>query len=286
MICAKRLHASALGVGLILATFAPIAQATAANVLATVNGVNITDDDLRIAAADLGDSIPRQLDAKGRQQYLLDYLIDGTLVAQKALQDKLDQGPEFARELAYYRSKVLMEALLTKVAREAVTPDSLQKTYEQAAKAQKPEEEIHARHILVGTEAEAEAVEKRLKAGEDFAKVAKELSKDTGSDGGDLGWFTREKVVPEFANAAFKLKVGDVSAPVKSEFGWHIIQVLAVRQTQFPPFDQVKGQVTAYVIQKAQTELVESLRKGAKIVRAEAAPVPPAPVPAPAPDKK
>jgi peptidyl-prolyl cis-trans isomerase C len=286
MICAKRWHASALGVGLILATFAPIAQATAADVLATVNGVNITDDDLRIAAADLGDSIPRQLDAKGRQQYLLDYLIDGTLVAQKALQDKLDQGPEFARELAYYRSKVLMEALLTKVAREAVTPDALQKTYEQAAKAQKPEEEIHARHILVGSEAEAEAVEKRLKAGEDFAKVAKELSKDTGSDGGDLGWFTREKVVPEFANAAFKLKVGDISAPVKSEFGWHIIQVLAVRQTQFPPFDQVKGQVTAYVIQKAQTELVESLRKDAKIVRAEAAPVPPAPVPAPAPDKK
>jgi len=286
MICAKRLHAGALGVGLILATFGPIAPAAAANVLATVNGVNITDDDLRIAAADLGDSIPRQLDAKGRQQYLLDYLIDGTLVAQKALQDKLDQGPEFAKELAYYRSKVLMEALLTKVAREAITPDTLQKTYEQAAKAQKPEEEIHARHILVATEAEAEAVEKRLKAGEDFAKVAKELSKDTGSDGGDLGWFTREKVVPEFANAAFKLKVGDISAPVKSEFGWHVIQVLAVRQTQFPPFDQVKGQVTAYVIQKAQTELVESLRKDAKIVRAEQAPVPPASVPAPAPDKK
>lgn len=286
MISAKRLHAGALGVGLILATFGPIAPAAAANVLATVNGVNITDDDLRIAAADLGDSIPRQLDAKGRQQYLLDYLIDGTLVAQKALQDKLDQGPEFAKELAYYRSKVLMEALLTKVARDAVTPDTLQKTYEQAAKAQKPEEEIHARHILVATEAEAEAVEKRLKAGEDFAKVAKELSKDTGSDGGDLGWFTREKVVPEFANAAFKLKVGDISAPVKSEFGWHIIQVLAVRQTQFPPFDQVKGQVTAYVIQKAQTELVESLRKDAKIVRAEPAPVPPASVPAPAPDKK
>ncbi|WP_297297161.1 peptidylprolyl isomerase [uncultured Methylovirgula sp.] len=285
MISAKRLHAGALGVGLILATFAPMAPAAAA-VLATVNGVNITDDDLRIAAQDLGDSIPRQLDAKGRQQYLLDYLIDGTLVAQKALQDKLDQGPDFAKELAYYRSKVLMEALLTKVAREAVTPENLQKTYEEAAKAQKPEEEIHARHILVATEAEAEAVEKRLKAGEDFAKVAKELSKDTGSDGGDLGWFTKEKVVPEFANAAFKLKVGDISAPVKSEFGWHIIQVLAVRQTQFPPFDQVKNQVTAYVIQKAQTELVESLRKDAKIVRTEPAPVPPASVPAPAPNKK
>ncbi len=273
----KKLHVGALSVGLMLATFAPIAQAEAAQVLATVNGVNITDDDLRIAAEDLGDSVPRQLDAKGRQQYLLDYLIDGTLVAQKAQQEKLDQGPDFAKQLAYYHSKILMEALLTKIAREAVTPDNLQKTYEQAAKAQKPEQEVHARHILVATEAEADAVEKRLKAGEDFAKIAKDLSKDTGSDGGDLGWFTREKVVPAFADAAFKLKPGEISPPIKSEFGWHVIQVLAIRDTQFPPFDQVKNQVTSYVVQKAQTEYVENLRKEGKIVRLtqSAAPVPP-----------
>jgi peptidyl-prolyl cis-trans isomerase C len=282
MISLKRLHACALGVSLLLATLAPAAQANAAEVLATVNGVNITDDELRFAAEDLGDSVPRQLDAKGRRQYLLDYLIDGTLVAQKAAQDKLDQGPEFAQQLAYYRSKVLMEALLTKIAREAVTPDNLQNTYELAAKAQKPEEEIHVRHILVATEAEAEAIEKRLKAGEDFAKIATQLSKDTGSDGGDLGWITHDKVVPEFADAAFKLKVGEISAPVKSEFGWHVIQVLAIRQTQFPPFDQVKGQVTNYVVQKAQTEFVEGLRKTAKVVRLDPTLVPPAPVP----DKK
>jgi peptidyl-prolyl cis-trans isomerase C len=280
----KRLQVGALGVGLMLATLAPVVQAEAAQVLATVNGINITDDDLRIAAEDIGDSVPRQLDAKGRQQYLLDYLIDGALVAQKAQQEKLDQGPDFAKQLAYYRSKILMEALLTKIARDAVTPDNLQKTYEQAAKAQKPEQEVHARHILVGTEAEADAVEKRLKAGEDFAKIAKELSKDTGSDGGDLGWFTREKVVPAFADAAFKLKPGEISSPIKSEFGWHVIQVLGVRNTQFPPFDQVKNQVTSYVIQKAQTEYVENLRKEGKIVRTPqpAAPVPPASIP----DKK
>jgi peptidyl-prolyl cis-trans isomerase C len=280
----KRLHVGAFGVGLMLASLAPIAPVQAAQVLATVNGVNITDDDLRIAAEDLGDSVPRQLDAKGRQQYLLDYMIDGTLVAQKAQQDKLDQSPDFAKQLAYYRSKVLMEALLTKVARDAVTPQNLQKTYEQAAKAQKPEQEVHARHILVATEAEADAVEKRLKAGEDFAKIAKELSKDTGSDGGDLGWFTREKVVPAFSDAAFKLKPGEISPPVKSEFGWHVIQVLAVRNSQFPPFEQVKNQVTSYVIQKAQTDYVENLRKQGKIVRTSqaAAPVPPAAIP----DKK
>ncbi|MGP8233524.1 MAG: peptidylprolyl isomerase [Methylovirgula sp.] len=283
----KRLQAAALGAGMAVLACGPLAvitPAAAAEILATVNGVNITDDDLRIAAEDLGDNVPRQLDAKGRRQYLLDYLIDGTLVAQKGLQDKLDQGPDFTKQLAYYRSKILMEAVLTKVAQDAATPENLKKTYEEAAKAQKPEEEIHARHILVATQAEADAVEKRLKAGEDFAKIAKELSKDTGSDGGDLGWFTREKVVPEFANAAFNLKVNEVSAPVKSEFGWHVIQVLGTRQTQFPPFDQIKNQVASYVIQKAQTEFVEGLRKDAKIVRLEPAPTPPAAIPAP--DKK
>jgi peptidyl-prolyl cis-trans isomerase C len=282
MISLKRLHAGALGVGLFLTAFGPISQAAASEVLATVNGTKITADDLRIAGEDLGESVPRQLDAKGRQQYLLDYMIDGTLVAQKATQDKLDQGPEFEKQLAYYRSKVLMEALLTKIARDAVTPENLQKTYDEAAKAQKPEEEVHARHILVATLPEAEAVEKRLKAGEDFAKIAKEVSKDTGSDGGDLGWFTHDKVVPAFADAAFKLKVNEISAPVKTEFGYHVIQVLGTRQTQFPPFAKVKNQVTAYVIQKAQTEFVENLRKGAKIERMTPAPVPPAPVP----DKK
>jgi peptidyl-prolyl cis-trans isomerase C len=288
MISLKRWRAGLLSVGLALLGFGAtglMAPASATQVLATVNGTNITDDDVRIATEDLADSIPHQLDAKGRQNYVLDYLIDGTLVAQKALHDQLDQGPEFAKELAYYRSKILMETLLTKVARDAATPDNLHKVYDEAAKAQKPEQEIHARHILVATLPEAQAVEKRLKAGEDFAKIAKELSKDSGSDGGDLGWFTREKMVPDFADAAFKLKVGEISAPVKTEFGWHIIQVLGVRQTQFPPFDQIKNQVSAYVVQKAQTDFVLSLRKDAKIVRAEATPTPPATVPNTAPEK-
>jgi peptidyl-prolyl cis-trans isomerase C len=290
MISLKRWQARTLGFGIALAALGmvQIRAPAAAEVLATVNGVNITDDDVRIATEDLADSIPRQLDAKGRQKYVLDYLIDGALVAQKAQQDKLDQGPEFEKQLAYYRSKVLMEALLTKVARDAVTPDNLQKVYDEAAKAQKPEEEIHARHILVATLPEAQAIEKRLKAGEDFAKIAKEASKDTGSDGGDLGWFTREKMVPAFADAAFRLKVGEISDPVQTEFGWHIIQVLGTRQTQFPPFDQVKNQVMAYVIQKAQTQFVLDLRKDAKIVRTDeaSAPTPPAPIPSPAPAQK
>ena len=268
----------------------------AAKVLATVNGKQITDDDLKIAAADLRTSLPPQLEGKARDSYLLDFLIDGELVAQKALAEKADQTPEFAKKLAYYREKLLMESVLEEVAKTAATDAAIKATYDEAAKAQKPETEIHARHILVATEGEAKTALKRIMGGDEFATVAKEVSKDPGSEGGDLGWFTKDRMVPEFADAAFKLEVGQLSEPVKSPFGWHIIEIVDKRQKTFPPFDQVKEQVTRYVVQKAQTALVADLRKTAKIERTEppepakadkARPASPAPAtPAPAPGKK
>ncbi len=242
----------------------------AAKVLATVNGKQITDEDVKIAADDLRGSLPPQLEGKARDSYLLDFLIDGELVAQKALAEKADQTPEFAKKLAYYREKLLMETVLERVAKSAATDAAIKTTYDEAAKAQKPETEIHAQHILVATEAEAKAALKRLMEGkEDFAAIAKDVSKDKGSEGGDLGWFTKDRMVPEFADAAFKLEVDQVSDPVKTPFGWHIIEVLGKRQKTFPPLDQVKEQVTRYVVQKAQTELVADLRKTAKIERTE-----------------
>ncbi|MFZ1961701.1 MAG: peptidylprolyl isomerase [Methylovirgula sp.] len=274
---------TALGAALICLSALFLAAPAAAEVLATVNGTEITDADLKIAAEDLGSSVPQQLQGKARDAYLLDYLIDSELVAQKAESDKLDQDPDFAKRLAYYRGKVLAEALLGKVAKDAITPEKLQQTYDAAAKEQKPEMEIHARHILVATQAEAEAALKRIKAGEDFAKVAKEVSKDAADQGGDLGWFTKDRMVPEFADAAFKLNEGEVSEPIKTQFGWHIIKVEGKRQTSFPPFDQVKGQVEAFVAQQAQAELIQQLHKDAKIVRSSSAPsdAPAAPTPDP-----
>jgi peptidyl-prolyl cis-trans isomerase C len=265
----------------------------AAKVLATVNGKPITDEDVKIAAGDLRTSLPPQLEGKARDSYLLDFLIDGELVAQKALAEKADQTPEFKQKLAYYREKLLMESVLEQVAKTAATDTAIKATYDEAAKAQKPETEIHARHILVATEEEAKKAYQRLKGGDEFATIAKEVSKDPGSEGGDLGWFTKDRMVPAFADAAFKLEVGQVSDPVKSPFGWHIIEVIDKRQKTFPPFDQVKEQVTRYVVQKAQTALVADLRKTAKIERIEpleppktdkpppASPAPAAPTPAP-----
>ena len=96
------------------------------------------------------------------------------------------------------------------------------------------------------------------------------MSKDPGSPGGDLGWFTKDKMVPEFAEAAFKLKKGEISEPIKSQFGWHIIKLEDTRTKEFPPYDAVKDQIARYVVQKAQTDLILKLREGAKIEKTEA----------------
>jgi peptidyl-prolyl cis-trans isomerase C len=243
--------------------------------LATVNGQKITQLDVTLAAEDLGSNISQQLKGKARDAYLLDYLIDGALVAQKAKADKLDQTPDFSQKLVYANDKILMEAMLTFIAKDATSDATMHKIYDEAAKQQKPEDEIKARHVLVATEADAQAVLKRLKSGEDFAKVAKEMSKDPGSEGGELGWFTKERMVPAFADAAFKLDKGQLSDPVKSQFGWHIIQVEDKRKKTFPPFDQVKDQIQRYAIQKAQSDLIVELRKTAKIDRTASAPATP-----------
>jgi peptidyl-prolyl cis-trans isomerase C len=252
--------------------------------LATVNGQAITQADVDDALADIGAGLPPKLDDAAKRKYVLDYLIDLKLVAGKAVADKMDASPDFQRKVAYYHDKVAMEAMLAKVGKDADTDKAEHEAYDAAAKAQPPEEEIHARHILLPDEASAKAALERVKKGEDFAKVATELSKDPGSEGGDLGWFTKDRMVPEFSEAAFKLKKGEVSEPIKSQFGWHIIKVEDTRMKTFPAFDEVKEQASRYVQQKAQTELVTGLRKDAKIERADAA-EPAAPASTPAPQK-
>jgi peptidyl-prolyl cis-trans isomerase C len=274
----------ALGALGLLAALAATARADP-KILAKVDGAAITEDDYNDALADIGPGLPEKLEGPEREKYVLDYLIDLRLVAKQALADKLDGTADFARRLAYYHDKLAMEGLLTNVAKSATTEEAERKAYDEAAKAQPPEPEVHARHILLPTEEEAKAALARIKAGEDFAKVATELSKDPAGDGGDLGWFTKDRMVPEFADAAFKLEPGQVSDPVKSQFGWHIIKVEGKRMKTFPPFEQVKDQAARFVAQKAQTALITSLRDKAKIERfaEEAKPAEPAKPTDPAP---
>lgn len=280
---------AAIGAIGLVALTAAVAPAQA-KVLAKVNGVEITDEDLKLALEDLGPGIPHQLEGKARDSYVLDFLIDEQLVVQKAQADKLAETPDFAKKMAYLRDKALMETLLGNVAKTAATDAAIKATYDEAAKNQKPETEYHAHHILVPTEDEAKKALARVKGGEDFAKVAGEVSKDPGSKGGDLGWFTKDRMVPEFGDAAAKLKPGELSEPVKTQFGWHIIRLDETRPKTFPPLDQIKDQVARYVVQKAQSELVMKLREGAKIERtdppADAGKAPAAPAPAAKPAEK
>ena len=255
------------------ASFAMLSGAAfpaAAKVLAKVDGLEITDTDVAAAIEDIGPTLPEQIQGDQRQSYALDYLIDMKLVAKKAAADNVGVGPEIVRKMEYYKDKVMMEALLSEVAKTGKTEAAMRAVYDDAAKKQAPEPEAKASHILVPTENEAKDVAKRLKAGEDFAKLATEVSKDPGSPGGDLGWFTKDKMVPEFAEAAFKLKKGEISEPIKSQFGWHIIKLEDTRTKEFPPYDAVKDQIARYVVQKAQTDLILKLREGAKIEKTEA----------------
>lgn len=257
-----------LACALALALFA--AGGAQAKVLAKVDGAEITDRDLKTAEADLGASLPQQLEGQQREAYVLDYLIDLKLVANAAAKEKLGDDAAFAEHMAYLRDKTLMETKLGQVAKTGVTDAQVQKTYDEAAKAQKSEEEFRARHILVPTEDEAKAALKRVKGGEDFTKVATDVSKDPGSKGGELGWFTKDKMVPEFGAAVATLAVNHISEPVKTQFGWHVIQLEEKRQKEFPPLSAVRDQVTRYVAQKAQSDMILKLREAAKIERTAA----------------
>ncbi len=236
-------------------------------VLAKVNGSEIRQSDVTAAEKDIGPSLA-QLDPASRQASVVQLLIDLKLVAKAAEDKKIADTPDFKQKLAFTRSRLLMDTLLDQEGKAAVTDAALKKVYDDAAKQISGEQEVHARHILVGTEAEAKEIIAELKKGADFAELAKKKSKDPGaSDGGDLGYFTKDQMVPEFSAAAFALEPGKISEPVKSQFGWHVIKVEDKRARKAPPFEQVKPQLEAFVIRKAQAEYVAKLRSDAKIER-------------------
>lgn len=256
----------------------PAAAPSPDTVVASVNGRPITQGDLAIASDDPALSLPGVDDAQ-KKTLLVDYMVDLRVGAQAAEAAKIGDSAEFKRKLAYFRDKLLLDDYLEQEAKRAVTPEAEHAIFDQTVKLMKPEEEVHARHILVDNEADAKKIAARIKAGEDFAKVAAEASKDPGSkaEGGDLGWFTKERMVPDFANAAFAMKAGQVSDPVKSQFGWHVIKVEDKRTKPQPTFDELKEQIDQHLVRKAQQDLILKLRAEAKVERTDAAPATPAP---------
>jgi len=265
----------ALALAVVLAASSTIVRAQESDpVVARANGVDIRQSDLALAEDEVGASMP-QMPPDQKREYLITYLADIIILSQAADQQKLGDRDEVKHRIAFERNKVLMETLLDGAGKAAVTDDAMHKVYDDAVKQMAPEEEVRARHILVATEGEAKDIEAQLKNGADFATLAKEKSKDPGAaEGGDLGYFTKDQMVPEFADAAFKLDKGQISDPVKTQFGWHIIKVEDKRIKPTPTYDEVKTQLETFVAHKAQADLVQKLRSATNIERLDQPPPP------------
>ncbi len=245
------------------------APALSANdkIVARVNGVPITESDLALAEEDMGQEI-QQVAPDKKRDHLIAYLADIIMVTKAADQKKLGESADFKRRLAFLRNKLLMGVALQDEVKSALTEEAYRKVYDEAVKSMAAQEEVRARHILVESEEEAKAIVEQLKGGADFATLAKEKSKDPGTaEGGDLGYFSKEQMVPEFAEVAFKMYPGQVSNPVKTQFGWHVIKLEDKRTRAVPEFDKVKDQIETYLTRKAQTEFVAKLRQSGKIER-------------------
>jgi peptidyl-prolyl cis-trans isomerase C len=257
----------------------PLRAEDANPVLVKVNGAEIRQSDVTLAEEELGPSLA-QMDPATKKENVLAFLIDMKIVAKAAEDKKIEDRPDFKARLAFTRNRLLMDNLLAAEGKAATTDEAMKKVYDEAAKQIEGEQEVHARHILVETEDEAKAIEAELKKGADFAELAKTKSKDPGAaDGGDLGFFTKDQMVPEFSAVAFTLEPGKISDPVKSQFGWHVIKVEEKRNRKAPDFEQVKAQIETYVTRKAQAEYVAKLREAAKVERMDQAANTPAPGP-------
>jgi peptidyl-prolyl cis-trans isomerase C len=265
------IHSTRLVAGLLfgMAVTPALADQPADPVLATVNGVPIHMSEVREAA----ESLPAQARSMPPQQLyplLLDQLIDARALVVEAEKTGLDKDPVVAQTMHMAQDRALASALLAKNVRPQVTEEAVKAKYDSEFANKQGDPEVHARHILVADEATAKKIIADLKKGGDFAALSKQYSKDPGAaaQGGDLGWFKKGDMVPEFASVAFSLKDNELAPdPVKTQFGWHVIQVLGHRTAAPPSFDEEKDQLRQQMVQAAIQKEVETARQGVKVER-------------------
>ena len=273
----RRAGLLASGLALLMAAAGPLHAEDAKDpLIAKVDGVEIHQSDLDVAESQAGQIPPMAPDAK--RDYLVQFMADVILVAKAAEAKHMADTAEFKRQMAFERRKMLMSKLMQSVGKTALTDEAMHKVYQDAIKQMGTQQEVHARHILIrapkgdekaskAAKAKIEAIIVKLKNGADFVKLAKEETQDPSgkANGGDLGYFTKEQMVPAFSKVAFELKKGEISGPVQTQFGWHVIKVEDKRVKPPPKFDEVKQQIENFVVRKAQADLVQKLRAEAKI---------------------
>ncbi|MGQ0664468.1 MAG: peptidylprolyl isomerase [Pseudomonadota bacterium] len=200
---------------------------------------------------------------------VVERLIDAKLIAAAGRKEGLDQDAAVQRRIAQFAERVIQEVYLNRRLEAGLNENGIRRRYEQFVKDNPAKEQIGARHILVRTEVEAREVIAELKGGADFANLAKAKSIDpTGKQqGGELGYFSRDEMVAEFSEAAFRLKDGETTqTPVRTQFGWHVIMVIG-RRSAAPPLEEVREQLVSQMSQDIMNETVAKLREGASIER-------------------
>lgn len=232
-------------------------------VAAKVNGEVIYINDLKQSYADhpqIKDRVPfEEFYAK-----TLDVFVNSKLVYQAAAKAKIEETPEYQRQLVTAKEDLARKLFLEKQVEEKVNDEAVKKLYDEYTSKFESQKEIKAKHILVESEAKAKEVIEKLNKGEDFVKLAQEYSKDQV----DLGYFTKEMMVPEFSKAAFSMDKGKYSkSPVKTEFGYHVILVEDVRASKPLALKDVEPQLKNMVTQQVIAEVFEDLRNNAKVER-------------------
>lgn len=246
----------------------PASRSDADPVVAKVNGETIRRSEV-LETQKLLPPQYRSLPLEQIYPLLLDEMIDSRLATAEARRMKLQNDSQVKRRIANAEGQILREAYFDREVTKTLTDQELRKRYDEIVAAMPKQEEIRARHIVVKTKEEAEAIIKQLQAGGDFAAIAKEKSSDgSKGEGGDLGYFTKGDVVPAFWAAADGLKPGEIAkTPVETEFGWHVIQVEDRRPVQAPPFDSVREQLYNQLSRQVIADQLEKLRAKAKVER-------------------
>lgn len=238
-------------------------------VMAKVNGQEIHKSDVMRELAALPPQL-QQIPVEQIYPQLLDRMIDAKLLLAEGYAAKVNETPDFKERMKHAEERIITDLALRQKIKPMVTDEKVKNLYDEIVKKSPQEEEIKARHILVKSEKEAKDIIEQLGKGGDFNKLASDKSTDTASatQGGDLGYFTKKAMVPEFANAAFALKPGEYTkTPVKSSFGYHVIKVDDVRKAKPVEFDKVKPQLEAKLSDQMANEYVEGVKKNAKIER-------------------
>jgi peptidyl-prolyl cis-trans isomerase C len=257
--------AAAIGLALTPLAGAQDAAVKEDKTIAIVNGHEIKVSEVQMATDDILGQLP-DLPPKLRYPFVVEYLIERHLLAQLAVKESVADTEEYKRRLALYQAKALRDAYFFQKIRPQVTEEQIKAAYDEEAAKVAQTERVRARHILVGTEKEAKELLARIGKGEKFEDLAKKYSLDGSKDyGGDLGYFTAPEMVPEFSKAAFALKTGEITQPVKTDFGWHIIKLEDRKQGAAQPYDQVKSAIRNVLLRKKVQEIMDGVRTSSKV---------------------